>query len=366
MLALARVNVIRRLGRSALSALGVACGVTTVVALLALTTGLSRSAGDLAHLGRADFGVFQGGLSDLTASTLPNAAVARVAQVAGVAAATPIEILAGAIAGEPETLVFGAEAQSFLAQRLVIVSGHRFGGAEAMVGRGAAALLHIRAGERITVDGDQLPVAAIYSSGIPLEDSGVVIPLALARRLSGRSETISMIAVAIAPGYREAQVRAQIQRSIPGTVAIGAPGELERVDTNSRIIHEAAIIVALLALALGAAVVLNTAALAVIERRSELAVLQALGWSRARICSLLASESLITSTVGVLLGLGLGVAAAELAVQALAIAVFVAPALSALIFIEGIIVGFALGLLGALFAAWRVLRAPLRPSLGRA
>lgn len=366
MLSLAKVNVRGRLGRSALSALGVACGVTTVVALLALTAGLNRSAGDLAHLGRADFGVFQGGLSDLTASTLPNATIARVARLPGVASATPIEILSSAVAGEPETLVFGAEAQSFLARRLVIVSGHRFGAGEAMIGKGAASVLHLRAGQAITVDGYRLPVAAIYSSGIPLEDSGVVVPLALARRLSGRTETISMIAVSIAPGYSEAQVRQQIQRSIPGTVAIGAPGELERVDTNSRIIHEAAIIVAILALALGAAVVLNTAALAVIERRSELAVMQALGWSQARICSLLASESLITSAIGVLLGLGLGIAAAELAVQALAIAVFVAPALSASIFIEGAIVGFALGLLGALFAAWRVLRAPLRPSLGRA
>jgi putative ABC transport system permease protein len=365
-LALARVNIRGRLGRSALSALGVACGVSTVVALLALTGGLNSSAGDLAHLGRADFGVFQGGLSDLTASTLPNATIARVARLPGVAAATPIEILAGAIAGEPETLVFGAQSESFLAHRLVIIAGRRFGANEAMVGKGAASILHVAPGQSITVDGDQLPIAGIYSSGIPLEDSGVVVPLALARRLSGRSETISMIAVSIAPGYSEAHVRAQVQRALPGTVAIGAPGELERVDTNSRIIHEAAIIVALLALALGAAVVLNTAALAVVERRSELAVLQALGWSRLRICALLASESLLTSAAGVLLGLGLGVAAAELAVQALAIAVFLAPQLSAPIFLEGIVVGFALGLLGALFAAWRVLRAPLRSSLGRA
>jgi ABC-type lipoprotein release transport system permease subunit len=303
-LALARVNIRGRLGRSALSALGVACGVSTVVALLALTGGLNSSAGDLAHLGRADFGVFQGGLSDLTASTLPNATIARVARLPGVAAATPIEILAGAIAGEPETLVFGAQSESFLAHRLVIIAGRRFGANEAMVGKGAASILHVAPGQSITVDGDQLPIAGIYSSGIPLEDSGVVVPLALARRLSGRSETISMIAVSIAPGYSEAHVRAQVQRALPGTVAIGAPGELERVDTNSRIIHEAAIIVALLALALGAAVVLNTAALAVVERRSELAVLQALGWSRLRICALLASESLLTSAAGVLLGLG--------------------------------------------------------------
>jgi len=66
-LALTAVNLLRRWGRSALAALGIALGVTTVVALLALTQGLEQSAGDLAHLGRADLGVFQGGLADLTA-----------------------------------------------------------------------------------------------------------------------------------------------------------------------------------------------------------------------------------------------------------------------------------------------------------
>lgn len=70
MLALIRTNALRRWGRTVLTTLGVAIGVMTVVALLSLTGGLSRSAGDLATLGRADFGVFQAGLADLMASSL--------------------------------------------------------------------------------------------------------------------------------------------------------------------------------------------------------------------------------------------------------------------------------------------------------
>jgi hypothetical protein len=57
MIRMIKVNLLRRWGRTALTILGVAAGVTTVVALLAVTAGLSRSAGDLARLGRADFGV---------------------------------------------------------------------------------------------------------------------------------------------------------------------------------------------------------------------------------------------------------------------------------------------------------------------
>jgi len=118
-----KANLLRRWGRTALTVLGIAVGVTTVVALLAVTGGLSRSAGDLAHLGRADFGVFQAGLADLTASSLPDSTVRRIERVPGVAAASPVQIVANAIPSDPSILVFGAEESSFLADRLVLASG---------------------------------------------------------------------------------------------------------------------------------------------------------------------------------------------------------------------------------------------------
>src|SRR6516164_8130308 len=117
MLAIIKVNLLRRWGRTALTSLGVALGVTTVVALLAVTAGLSRSAGDLTRLGRADFGVFQSGLADLTASSLPGSIVPRIKAVPGVADASPIQIVSGAVSGDSSILLFGAEPESFLTRR---------------------------------------------------------------------------------------------------------------------------------------------------------------------------------------------------------------------------------------------------------
>jgi putative ABC transport system permease protein len=366
-LGLTSANLLRRWGRSALAALGIAVGVTTVVALLALTQGLEDSAGDLAHLGRADLGVFQGGLADLTASSLPASSLGRIRGLPGVAEATPVQILPGAVSSEPSLLTFGAEPSSFLSRRLVILSGHGgLSGEEVMAGSGAASTLHLHVGQTLTVSGRPLRVAGIFRSGIPLEDAGIVIPLTLSRELSGTPEALSMVGVSIAPGYTEKQVKGQIEQAVPGAAAIGAPGEVERVDTNSRIIHEAAVIVAILALVLGAVVVLNTMAMAVIERRSEFGVLTALGWSRLRISRLLLGESMALSLIGVAVGLGLGVAAAELVVRALEIGVFVSPSITAWVLVRGLLVGIALGVLGALFASWRVMRMPLLEALGRA
>jgi putative ABC transport system permease protein len=365
MLAIIKVNLLRRWGRTALTALGVAVGVTTVVALLAVTGGLSRSAGDLAKLGRADFGVFQAGLADLTASSLPDSIVPRIESVPGVAAAAPVQIVSGAVAGDSSILLFGARPNSFLARRLVLVAGHEPQGAQLFVGTVAARRLRITPGSSLTVEGRAFAVAGIYRSGISLEDGGVELPLATTQALSRRPGEISMVAISIAPGYRELDLERTIERAVPGTLALGDPSEVARVDTNSRIISQAALIVAVLAVVLGAVVVINTMAMAVIERRREFGVLAALGWSGLRISELILGETMTISLIGGAAGLGLGALTSGLVVRALGAATFVSPDVSLWVLARGMLVGFGLGVLGALFCVWQVMRVPLLGAINR-
>ena len=359
MVGIVKANLLRRWGRTALTSLGVAVGVTTVVALLAVTGGLSRSAGDLAKLGRADFGVFQSGLADLTASSLPDSIVPRIQAVPGVAAAAPVQIVSGAVSQDSSILLFGAQPNSFLDRRLVLILGHVPRGAQLQVGVGAAQRLRVPPGGSLLVAGHRFRIAAIYRSGISLEDAGIELPLATTQRLSRRPGEVSMVAVSIAPGHSEAAVEHQIEKAIPGTLALGDPSEVARVDTNSRIINRAGVIVAMLALLFGAVVVLNTMAMAVIERRKEFGVLAAIGWSRWRITQLILGETMAVSLGGALLGLGLGALGSKLVVHALAAATFVSPYVSPWVLVRGLLVGFALGVVGALFCLWRIMRVPL-------
>ena len=358
MLTLIRANLVRRRARSALTALGVAVGVTTVVALLAVTGGLSRSAGDLARLGRADFGVFQGGLADLTASSLPTGTAARIRSVPGVASISAIQIVPNQLAADSSVLVFGADIHGVLVRRLVLVSGHLPRGQEALVGVQAADELHAVAGGTVRMGGREYPVAGIYRSGISLEDAGVVVPLSISGELARRPDEVSMVAVTLSPGYRERDVERGVERAVPGTIALGDPREVSRVDTNSRIITKAAVIIAVLALLLGAVVVINTMAMAVIERRAQFGLLAVVGWSRGRIARLILGEALGVSLAGALVGLGLGTIASELVVRALSAATFVSPAVTIWVLARGLLVGLALGVFGALVAVWRVMRIP--------
>jgi putative ABC transport system permease protein len=363
--ALIWASLSRRWGRAALTALGVCVGVTAIVGLLALTGGLERSAGDLAKLGRADFAVFQAGLADLSASSLPAAVVPRIRRIAGVAEAAPIQIVANAVAGDSSLLVFGSEPSSFLTRRLVIVSGRAATGAQLMVGVGAAARLHVGTGGVVAIAGQRFPVAGVYRSGTSLEDNGLVLPLAVTQRFAGRAGAVSVVAVSIAPGYAETAVESSIQRSVPGTLALGAPGEVARVDTNSRVIQKAAIVIAALALLVGAVVVANTMAMAVMQRQSEFGLLAAVGWRRVDIAALIVGEGLVVSAVGTAAGLALGALAGEGLVRALAAATFVSPNLTAWVLVRGLLVGVGLGVIGALAAIAQVVRVPPLKALGR-
>jgi len=77
-------NLLRRPMRTALTAAGVAIGVGLIVALLSITAGVRNTANQLIHLGRADFGLFQSGTSDLTKSILPQSLEPGIARESGV------------------------------------------------------------------------------------------------------------------------------------------------------------------------------------------------------------------------------------------------------------------------------------------
>ncbi len=77
-LGLIAANVRRRRARTFLTAAGIAVGVAAIVALLALSAGLNRTAGQLVHLGGADLGLFQRDAGDPTSSVLPLSMLKRL------------------------------------------------------------------------------------------------------------------------------------------------------------------------------------------------------------------------------------------------------------------------------------------------
>jgi putative ABC transport system permease protein len=349
-----------RRARSLLTSLGIAIGVAAVVAFLSVARGLDESAKGLINLGGAQMGVFQAGVRDLTASTLPDSLVARIEREPGVAAATPVSVSTEEV-GDKSVLVFGVAPGGFVMRRLVLTGGGRPRGAAALLGDGAAEDLDLRPGDAIEIGDDSLPVAGTYHTGVAFEDQGIAIPLSAAQKASGRSGEVTTVAVAVEPGVSNADVADRLERRYPGTVTIDQPGEAIRADTNSLLLRKSTLVIAILALVLGGLTAANTMAMAVLERRSEFALLAAVGWGPGLVARLVLCEGLILSTAGVAAGLALGSLVSRAAADILDASSVVTPETGIGVFVLGCLIGLAMGAVGALYPAWRAARmAPAR------
>lgn len=361
MLHLVAVDLRRHAARTALTAWGIAIAVATIVALLSLSSGIERSASGLVHLGGSELGLFQGGVGELTASTLPLSLVPQVKRQPGVADATPIAVATGELRSVRSFLVFGVEPGGFVMQRLVFIAGRPpRTDDEAILGDGASRQLGLKVGDRLRLASGTLRITGIYHAGVPFEDQGAALLLPAVQRILGRPRDATTIAIELRHGANASAVGRQLERAFRGTVAISQPGQIARVDTNTLLIRKAAVVFVALALIIGGIAVMNTMLMAVFERRQEFALLLAVGWPRRLVARLVLTEGLLMTLVGAIIGLGLGVLAGELIVRAFGATSLVEPHLTTWTLARAMLVALATGALGSIYPAWWVTR--LRPA----
>ena len=345
---LVRRNLLRRPVRTALTAAGVALGVALIVALLSITAGAKAPAEDLIHVGRADFGLFQAGASDLTLSRLPESLAGRVAHEAGVDETGRIYLYV-TNAG----LVFGFAPGEFPERRLVIVEGRRARGTDALVGDARARHKGLRPGGSVRIGPRRFRIAGIFHTGDPFEDGGIVLPLHVVQRLAGRPGDVTTISVAVSVAARPREVARRLEREFPGTIAVTEPGQAVKIDTSSSVIVSTGWIISLLALIVGGMAVTNTMAMAVFERVREIGILRAVGWRATRIAALVVSEALAICGLALAVGLALGYAAAQVFADHATAGPLIQPDFTGGVFAWGLPFALGVGLIGAAYPAWR-------------
>ncbi|HLY94946.1 MAG TPA: FtsX-like permease family protein [Gaiellaceae bacterium] len=341
-------NLLRRPVRTLLTAAGVAIGVGLIVALLSISAGTTRTASDLIHLGRADFGLFQSGVNDATRSLLPDRLERDVARDPGVAETARIFLLVTTVNKKASSLVFGLVPGQFPAQRLTLVAGNRSG---ALAGDRFGA----RVGDSVRIAGRTFRVSGVFHSGNRFEDQGVVLPLPTVQTLAKHPGEVTTIAVTVKLGQRPPVVARRLETRY-GIVAIVEPGQAVKVDTSSRLIINVGWVISVLALIVGGVGVTNTMAMSVFERVREIGILRAVGWPGRRIAALIVSEALGISLVALALGLGLGVLAARVFTTQTGLSNLVTPDFTAGVFGWGLAFALGVGLIGAIYPTWRALR----------
>jgi putative ABC transport system permease protein len=345
---LVRKNLFRRPARTLLTATGVALGVALIVALLSITAGVHRTAGDLIHIGRSDFGVFQSDVSDLTRSYLPDSLQAQVERVPGVDHTARIKLLV-----TDSGLLFGLDEKEFAVRRFVMVTGRRpTSPTDAVVGDHTGRPL----GSVVISDGKRFPVVGIFHSGDKFLDNAVVLPIAAVQAASHRPGEITTIGITVKLGWRPKDVARAIERRFTGVTAVTEPGQAVKVDTSSRLIISTGWIVSLLALIVGGIGVTNTMAMSVFERTREIGVLRAVGWRSRRIAAMIVSEAIGICVIATVIGFALGVGASELFIRNSALSSLVQPAFDASVWAWGLAFALGVGIVGAIYPTLRAVK----------
>jgi putative ABC transport system permease protein len=350
-------NLFRQRVRTLLTVLGISIGITTVVALGAVTSGLKTTMGELVRGGGADFMVAQAGASDLTFSVVSETDVAALGARPGVARSTGMLLEVADVGANPYFLIFGYDRAGVAAERLPLVSGRLVRAPdEVLLGVDAADGLSARPGDTVELERRDFRVVGVYRTGDKLRDSGAIALLATVQQLATRPDVVTAAFVTVEDGSDPPAVAAAIERDFPHLAAIESIDDYAEVDQGVQILDALTLAISLLAVGIGAIGVMNTMIMSVFERTRELGVLRAIGWRGSRILRLIAAESLFLCVLASGIGVAVGVAASRAVLLVPAVSAFLDPRYPPSIFLRALAVGVTVALVGAVYPAIRAIR----------
>lgn len=359
--------------RLALSVLAIAFGVALGVAVHLIN---ASAAGEFNLAVRS-----LSGEADLVVrgprSGFPDALYAGIARLPEVRAASPAVEVEAQLAGRKETIrVLGidpfragevqprlfADNREFVHELLTTDAVALSTAAAESLGLARGDILRLQVGTGVV----GLRVADVLAPGATSQQLALMDIAAAQWRLQHLGE-LHRIDVKLASGANIERFRQSLASSLPAGVLVQTPeAEAERTVSLSRAYRTNMDMLALVALFTGAFLVFSTQFLALLRRRTQLALLRVLGMTRGRLLRILLGEGTILGVLGSALGLALGIALARLGIERLGGdlgAGYFRSTLPALELVPGellllFLVGVAFAALGAAVPAFEAARRP--------
>lgn len=353
-------NVAVKKVRLVLTSLAVAIGVLTVVTFSIVNHSLRESELAIMQTGRADFTIAQRGVSDLLNSNIDQATLARIAADPDIAAATGVLVGTTRLNSDnPLFLEIGIRPNELANFGVNIVSGGPFAPDAAhqiMLGWRAAANLHLKVGDRLAIDSTSYRVVGLYSTGQALGDSGAMLPLVPFQAVQRQPGELTLVFVRMRSGAQLSSVRSRIESEFPQLVTIRTATDFGRADRSLALINAADRGSEVLAIVVGAVIVMTMMTMAFIERTKEFGLLAALGWPARRVVGMVVAEALTIGLLGAAGGIGLSFAATQIVGSLPQLVGILHPVYTASAFWRAIYTAGAMSLLGGIYPALRAAR----------
>jgi len=184
-----------------------------------------------------------------------------------------------------------------------------------------AALDHYRlqAGARIQVASPSGPLTLTVAGTLAEDAAGLplaVMDIAAVQSHFGLTGRLSRIDLRLREGVAPGDVQAALSKHLPAGAVVAPPAQtMERTALLSRGYRANLTVLALVALFTGGFLVFSIAALSVVKRRAELALLRVLGVTRRQLLTGLVMESVVASAVGSGLGILAGLFLADVVMR---------------------------------------------------
>ncbi len=356
-------NLASRPLRSTLTALGIGVALASFIALTCTARGVTDAwLHYLADRGTHLLGVTNGAVHFFSGS-VDQAAVAEVRRTEGVAAVAGE--LVSVISIDHRVLVAaGWDRTEYLWEGVPLTVGAMPAPDQphgVTLGEDIAEILGKRVGDAVRINRRDFVVTGIVRATGPLSRNSVIMALPTMQDFLGRQGKVNILELRVsdsADAKRVAAVKKRLNEQFPD-LEFYETGELAEKNYMTRFLRVFTWTVSWIALFMGALVTMNTLLMSVTERTYDLGVLAAIGWPPGRILAMVLVEGAVLGALGCVLGTLLGLGVLRVLAELPMLRGIMAPAVSGRVLVEAAGAALAVGLVGALYPAWRAVR--LRP-----
>ena len=311
-------NPFRNKTRSALSIVGIAIGIATIVALGLITTGMENSVQSTFNEGGAEITVSNSTAIGGTSGLLNSHVCSDLKNTSGVldtAGELSVTDTASSNPMSDGTNIIGISPDKLSLAGINKINGSFFKNNthEAIVGAQYAEMSNISVGDKVSFLNNEFKIVGIFETGNIFTDGGVYVPL---DTLQGMADTdkFSSVLVKTTEGANDTLVSKNIENDFSDVSTITSEEMSSMMGNVLGILDTVSLAVSGLAIIVGAIGIVNTMVMTVYERTKEIGVLKSIGWKSSRILAMILGETLVLTILSGIIGSVFGILIAEVGV----------------------------------------------------
>ncbi len=346
-----------------MSIIGIAIGITTIVALGLITTGMEDSVQTSLNDVGAEITVSNSSSVSTNTGLIDSSIVEEMKNRTGVIDAagglTVTEMNMDRLKSRDSdssslaTTVVGLAPDKLYMMGINDVDGKIYenGTRDAIVGAEYAEVNNVSIGDDITLQGKEFNVTGIFETGSPFVDSGIYVPLDTLQDITD-NDGVSRILVKTGEDVNDSAISDKIEEDYENFTTLTSEEISSIADDVLGILDTATLAVSALAIIVGGIGIINTMVMAVYERTKEIGVLKSVGWKSRKILTMILGETLVLTTLSGIVGSIFGILIPEVGLRLFNVTDF-ALGYSPKTFILAFGITIIVGIIGGIYPAYK-------------